>query len=290
MSVAVSAWVARPGAENIAIQPIALPAEVDSLDEATDCLPGGAYTTLRTYQGDKILMLAEQIKRLEGSARLMGKLLQIDEARLRQALRKVIAANQPVEVRPGGDLRLRLTLDLEAQPGDLYITAEALQTPSPADYHRGVAVITTTLERLLPEAKLTRFIARSRPLRQSLPEGINEAVMVNAQGDLLEGLTSNFFTVRQGEIYTAEKGVLAGITRALALESTGRARIPVHLQAVPVEELEACQEAFITSSSRGVLPVCRVDALQIGAGKPGPLTRSLRRVYEGLIFELVERI
>jgi branched-chain amino acid aminotransferase len=290
LSAAISAWVTRPSAENAAIQPVALPAEIASLDEASGCLPGGAYTTLRTYQGEKVLMLGEQVKRLEGSARLLGKALHVDEPGLRLALRTVIAAHRSAEASPSGELRLRLTLDLESQPGDLYITVEALETPAPADYRRGVSVVTTKLERLLPEAKLTRFIARSRPVRRSLPEGVNEAVMVNAQGELLEGLTSNFFAVQQGAIYTAEKGVLAGITRALALESARRAGIPVHLEPVRLAELEACQEAFITSSSRGVLPVCRVDALPIGAGKPGPLTRRLGRVYERLISERVEFI
>ena len=155
--------------------------------------------------------LQDQVLRLEQSARLAGKPFQLDEARLRLALRSAIAqAHRQFGIRSAAgkqtDLRLRLTLDLETQPGDLYIAIEPLDVPPPAAYRDGVAVITCTLERLLPQAKLTRFIARSRHIRQSLPAGVNEAVMVSAQGFLLEGLTSNFFAVLQDEIRTAERG------------------------------------------------------------------------------------
>jgi len=289
MSDGVSVWVIRSTTGGGLIQSVAMPVGVASLDEASSCLPGGAYTTLRTYQRDKVLTFGEQIKRLESSARLTGYPLRIDEDTLRRALRMAISARQQGG-KSGSDLRLRLTLNLETQLGDLYIAAQALDTPAPEAYRQGVAIVTTTLQRLLPEAKLTRFITRSRPVRQSLPAGINEALMVNAQGELLEGLTSNFFAIRQGEIYTAEKGVLAGITRALALEGARRVAIRVHLQPVRLTELDLLQEAFITSSSRGVLPVCRVDSIQIGDGKPGPLTHRVSVEYEQLISERIERL
>jgi branched-chain amino acid aminotransferase len=153
-----------------------------------------------------------------------------------------------------------------------------------------VAVVICTLERLLPEAKLTRFIARSGPIRQSLPSGINEAVIVNPQGFLLEGLTSNFFAVSHSEVYTAGESVLAGITRGLVLESARRLGILVRFQPIHISELASIQEAFITSSSRAVLPVCRVDAIQIGSGKPGLFTHRLMRAYDEIILEQIEPI
>ena len=165
-----------------------------------------------------------------------------------------------------------------------------LDVPPPAAYREGVAIITCTLERLLPQAKLTRFIARSRHIRQSLPPGVNEAVMVSADGFLLEGLTSNFFAICQDEIRTAEQAVLAGITRSLVLEAARRLGLPVRFQPVHLSELAALQEAFLTSSSRGVLPVSRIDSIQIGAGKPGPLTRRLMHIYDAIILEQLEPI
>ena len=296
MNIPVAVWVTRLDSADIEIHPVSLPASIVSLDAASSSLPGGAYTTLRTYQGDRTLPLKDQLQRLEQSARLAGKPIQLDELGLRSALRSAIAQAReqfqqvPVAARPADDLRLRLTLDLEANPGDVYLAVEPLDVPPPGAYLEGVSIITCTLQRLLPEAKLTRFIARSRPIRQSLSAGINEAVMVDAQGYILEGLTSNFFGISQGEIHTAGQAVLAGITRGLALECARRLELPVRLQAVHMSELPSIQEAFLTSSSRGVLPVCRVDAIRIGSEKPGPLTRWLMQVYEEPIQERSEPV
>jgi branched-chain amino acid aminotransferase len=290
----IAVWVTRLDAVNIELRHVPLPAGSVSLDAISTSLPGGAYSTLRTYQRDRILPLKDQLKRLEQSARLAGKPIQLDEDGARFALRCAIAQAReqfqlpPAATNPGDDLRLRLTLDLESNPGDLYLAIEPLEVPPPEAYLEGVSIITCTLKRLLPEAKLTRFIARSRPIRQSLPAGINEAVMVSAEGELLEGLTSNFFAICQGEIRTAGEAVLAGMTRGLALESARRLEIPVRLQAVLMPDLASIQEAFLTSSSRGVLPVSRIDAFRIGNGKPGPLTRRLRQVYDELIQKKIE--
>jgi branched-chain amino acid aminotransferase len=296
MGISVAVWLTRLDSANIEIHPVSLPANIASLDEASTSLPGGAYTTLRTYQRDRILPLKDQLQRLEQSARLAGTPIQLDEDRLRFALRSAIARvreqfqQTPSTASQSADLRLRLTLDLESNPGDLYIASEPLDVPPTGAYLEGVSIVTCTLKRLLPEAKLTRFLARSRPIRQSLPVGINEAVMVDAQGFLLEGLTSNFFAISQGEIHTAGEAVLAGITRGLTLECARRLEIPVRLQAVHMSDLTSLQEAFLTSSSRGVLPVCRIDAIRIGSGKPGPLTRWLMQVYDELIEEKIEQV
>ncbi len=291
----VAVWLTRLDSEEVAIHSVQLQPDLTGLDAVSASLPGGAYTTIRTYQGDRLIRVLDQVQRLEQSARLAGKPAQLDEARLRLALRSAMAQTRRqfgIGSAAAGqaDLRLRLTLDLESRPGDLYIAIEPLEAPPPAAYRDGVSIITCALERLLPQAKLTRFIARSRPLRQSMPPGVNEAVMVNAQGFLLEGLTSNFFGVVHDEIRTAQEAVLAGITRGLALDAARRLGSPVRFQPVHSSELTLLQEAFITSSSRGVLPVSRIDALQIGSGKPGPLTRRLQQVYDEIILEQLEQI
>jgi branched-chain amino acid aminotransferase len=296
MSNSVAVWATRLDSDKVDLNPVQLPETMAGLDAVSASLPGGAYTTIRTYQGAKLIRLQDQVLRLEQSARLAGKPLRLDEARLRLMLHSAIdlARRQfgfaPAAARQA-DLRLRLTLDLESRPGDLlYIAIEPLDVPPPAAYRNGVAVITCTLERLLPQAKLTRFITRSRHIRQSLPAGVNEAVMVSADGLLLEGLTSNFFAICQDELRTADQAVLAGITRQLVLEGARRLGLPVRFQPVRMSELTALQEAFLTSSSRGVLPVSRIDAIPIGSGKPGPLTRRLKQTYDAIILEQLEPI
>jgi branched-chain amino acid aminotransferase len=294
MTNPVVVWLARLDSTTTEIHPISLPENIAGLDAVTARLPGGAYTTIRTYHGNQVIRLQDQVVRLEQSARLAGKPVLLDEARFRGALRSALAqarkqlVNVLTDAGEIADLRLRLTLDLESQPGDLYIAIELLEVPPQEAYQEGVAIVTCTLERLQPEAKLTRFIARSQHIRQSLSPGVNEAVMVSAQGFLLEGLTSNFFAVSHDEIRTAGEAVLVGITRGLVLDSARRLGLSVRFQPVHISELSTLQEAFITSSSRGILPVCRIDELRIGAGNPGQLTRRLMYTFDEIILEQLE--
>jgi branched-chain amino acid aminotransferase len=283
MSVLV--WKLTPGNTSPTLTPVTLSQQAETLDESSRLLPGGAYTTFRTYEGSKALCLGEHFRRLEETARLAGKSVQIDEGALRAALRQILAQASPTSER-----RFRLTLDLENCPGVVYIASEPLMNLPPSAYQEGVRVITSNLQRQLPQAKLTRFIARAEPVRRSLPPGVHEAIMVTPDGRMLEGLSSNFFAVKNGELWTAQEGVLAGVTRSLVLECAQRMNIPLRGEAIRVSDLPALEEAFISSSSRGVLPVRQIDEWVIGNGQPGALTRKLMLAYQECIRERAEPI
>jgi branched-chain amino acid aminotransferase len=262
-----------------------LPASVRGLDDTSRLLPGGAYTTFRTYNRTRALHLTAHLNRLEETAALAGIPVRLEHAPLRKAL-----ANG-IEIFPAeGELRMRLILDLEQIPGDLYLSVETLAVPPDAAYLHGVQVITCDLQRALPRAKLTRFIAKADPLRKGLPAGVNEAVMVNKDGLLLEGLSSNFFAVLDGEIWTAGEGVLEGITRTLVIEAAQKSGVSLHLQSPSVNDLQRFQEAFITSSGRGLLPVCKIDDAQIGSGSPGQITQRLMVLFSERILADLEPI
>ena len=278
-------WKLNPQPDRMSLEPVVLPADIYTLDGATACLPGGAYTTLRTYAGHKALRFGDHILRLEQTAQLAGQPHRLDEHSLRMALRRLLAYWPEDQ-----EVRIRLTLDLERTPGDVYIICEPLVVPSPQAYEEGVRVITCDLQRQLPKAKLTRFIDRSAPLRRALPPDVNEAIMLDAQGRFLEGLSSNFFAVLDGALFTAEQGVLSGITRALVIECAQRAGWSLHLAPPRRDELSNFDEAFITSSSRGVLPVRQIDLTTVGVTCPGPVTRALMQAYSAGIEDLTEPI
>jgi branched-chain amino acid aminotransferase len=262
-----------------------LPPEAQTLDQTSAYLPGGAYTTFRTYGGSKALRLGDHLCRLVHTARMAGKDASLDEHAARAALR--LALNTV----PGGqDYRIRLTLDLEAHAGDLYLLLQPVQPPPPEAYQTGVKVVTCDLQRQLPKAKLTRFIARAGQVRQKLPAEVNEAIMADPRGNLLEGLSSNFFAVKEGEIWSAEAGVLSGVTRALALECAIRLGMRVHLQPVRLTQIPELEEAFITSSSRAVMPIRQIDRVQIGKVCPGRVTQAVMQEYADGIERLVEEI
>lgn len=255
-----------------------------SLNTISGLLPGGAYSTMRVYQGLRFLRLGEHIQRLSQTAEMNGLNLIVEEGQVRRALRTVLAGCEQI------DLRLRLTLAFEAQPGDLYIAFQEWRPIAQRVYRQGVRVVTCRLRRSEPQAKHTRFIARADTVREGLAREVEEAILLGPGDQLLEGLSSNFFAIRDGEIWTAQQGVLFGVTRRLVLQCADRLALVVHTQPVLVSEIAMLSEAFITSSSRAILPVVKIDGQVVGQGKPGSLTRQLSACFQAQVQAELEEI
>lgn len=258
------------------LKPLQISSDVDSLDAISrECLPGGAYTTFRTYQQNKALYLENHLSRLEETASLTDSPVWFDHDQLRGALRESIRQSGLAES------RIRITLDLKVSPGTFYISMEPLKTPSQMDYEEGVKLVTVNMRRFNPKAKLTDFIAVATKIRVDLPTDVNDGLLYGTDGQILEGMTSNFFAVRNGQLWTADEGVLSGITRASVLDEAHKTGLVVHMTGIQVSEIGTLDEAFITSSSRGVLPVRQIDEFVLGA--PGQVTRKLSEHYEARI-------
>ena len=244
------------------------------LQAAAADLPPGAYTTLRTYEGSRVLRLRQHVARLSESLTLQGRQGSIDETRVRRAVSAALTATGHAES------RLRLTL----APPRFFVSVEAYLALPEAFYREGVACVTVPLRRANPHAKDTTFAATAATVYRALPPSVHEGLMVGEDGALLEGLSSNFFAVREARLWTEGERVLLGVTRSLVLEVASGV-VPVSMTAVRRSELEAVTECFITSASRGILPVVAIDGVAVGSGRPGPVTRSLTERFQ----ELVER-
>jgi branched-chain amino acid aminotransferase len=156
-------------------------------------------------------------------------------------------------------------------------------SPLPARlYEDGVACVTLDLERENPHAKDTRFIATAQDAYARLPPGVEEGLIVADDGAVLEGLSSNFFAVLDGTLRTEEERVLVGVTRSLVLEVAG-GLMPVDRRAVRRDDLPDLDEAFITSVSREILPVVRIDGRPVGGGRVGPVTRAVLSGFADLV-------
>jgi branched-chain amino acid aminotransferase len=244
-----------------------------SLAEASDRLPVGGYSTLRTYWGNGVVRFDAHLRRLEESAAPQSPHARIDpEAARRFVTTALQEARHP-------ESRLRLTF----APPRLFVSVEPFVPLSPAVYEQGVACVTLPrLHRDDPHVKDTRFIPTARRAYDELPAGIEEGLLLADDGSILEGLSSNFFAVLDGTLHTEEDRVLPGITRALALEAADE-RIPFARRAARIDELPRLGEAFITSASREVLPVVRIDGSPVGDGTVGLRTRAIMEGFAALI-------
>ena len=247
--------------------------ESPSLSATTSQLPQGAYTTLRTYGRTRIVRLREHVARLNGSAAWQTSVAVVDEGTARSAIAQALAASGHDET------RLRLTF----APPRLFVSAESF-APLPASfYEQGVPCSTLPLRRHNPKAKDTRFVLEAERAYRGLPPGVHEGLLVS-EGAILEGLTSNFFACHEGFLRTEEERALDGVTRAMVLE-VAAALVTVRRDAIRLEELPRLSESFLTSASRGILPVVAIDGATIGSGRPGPVTTKLATLFA----ELVER-
>jgi branched-chain amino acid aminotransferase len=243
-----------------------------SLTASSAALPEGAYTSLRTYGGRAIVRLDQHLRRLEETASLQGRPGTIDVGSARRALAAALDATGHPES------RLRLTF---AAPR-LFVAIEPF-TPLPARrYEDGVACATLDVRRESPHAKDTRFIATAQDAYGRLPEGVEEGLIVSDDGAILEGLSSNFFAVVDGTLRTEEERALIGVTRSLVLE-VAEGLIPVDRHAVRRDDLPRVAEAFLTSVSREVLPVVRIDGRPVGDGRVGRWTRAIMDGFAALV-------
>jgi branched-chain amino acid aminotransferase len=118
-------------------------------------------------------------------------------------------------------------------------------------------------------------------MQEAFKRGAFEGLMRNYRGELAEGTQTNFFVVKNGSALTPpiESGLLAGITREFLFEIGREQRIEVREAVLKDADLLSADEAFLTSTTRELVPIVRVDDVTIGEGTPGPITRTLLEAF-----------
>lgn len=270
---------------SIEILPQAIPENLKTLDEVSSLLPQGAYTTFRTYHHNYVLHLGDHLARLENTAALTGHKLLVSVKEIREGLK--LAMRKFPENK---DSRIRITVPLEQLSTNFFISFEYLKPLPLSDYQNGVKVITCNLQRENPKAKLTNFLEKTAEIKKNMGSNINDAIMIGSDNRIKEGISSNFFAVMNSEIWTEDKDVLSGITRSIVLNEARQARIPVHLEGIRLDQINKIDEAFITSSSRGVLPVRQIDNVLIKTKIPGKITLLLMKLYKSHLERELEEI
>ena len=250
-----------------------------TIAETEKCTPIGAYTSFRTYNSFGVLRLSKHFDRLEETARLAGFDIKLDREDLKDTLVTLIAGT-PNSSEPTPERRIRITIDLEKHIGRLYFAMEPLKVPAPEKYEQGIVCQTADAHRENPKAKLSNFLSRAKNIREQEQDEFDEILMVSPQGDLLEGLSSNFFGIKGGTVYTAEEGVLSGTTRDFILHLAEELKIPVIFKPVKKDDINELDEAFISSTSRAILPIRSINGIPMKNTIPGPVTGQLMKKFD----------
>jgi D-alanine transaminase len=164
----------------------------------------------------------------------------------------------------------------------VFAYAAPLNYPSAEQLAKGVAAITTTDIRWQRcDIKSIALLANALLRQQAIEQGAAEAILVR-DGLMTEGAASNIFIVSGDRVITPPKGpyILPGITRDLVVEIAHSHKIGCVEQSVPIESLRSADEVWMTSSTREILPITRIDGRPVGDGKQGPMHRRVFALYK----------
>ena len=260
--------------------------EPSSLYDLPESLALGVYTALRTFDHYKFLQLSDHLRRLEQSMALLNWRYVLDEGAVRRALHQVCVAYGHPEARVRIDVLARPASELGSDSRVL-LTLAPFEPPPAAVYEEGARLrLARQLQRRKPRAKTADFVLARRNYPLNTAKAY-EYLLLGDEERLLEGSGSNFYAVRDGSVLTAGDGVLEGITRKIVLQLVAKAGIDLQLHAARLDEVAQLDEAFLSSSSRGLVPVREIEGRVVGQGRPGPITRRLMADYEQFVVQAV---
>jgi len=155
---------------------------------------------------------------------------------------------------------------------------------SPEKQERGLHATISGVQRISPgsvdpTAKNYHWLDLTMGLYEAYERGGETAILVDREDNVVEGPGFNVFVVKDGVVLTPDSGVLEGITRRTVMELASDLGIPLERRAIPAGEMRGAEEAFVTSTAGGIMPVTRVDGEPVGGGRPGPVTSRLREAY-----------
>jgi branched-chain amino acid aminotransferase len=240
------------------------------------------YETLRTY-GGRPFALGRHLARLRASAERLGIAIPLPDDQLAGWLAELLARGANPESyirfivsRGVGDISYRF----ERVQGPTVVMVVKPYEPLPdACYSEGIAVVISGVRRNSPQAldpaiKSCNLLNNYLAVREAQARGAVEALMLNEQGEIAEGASSNVFVVKDGTVMTPplSAGILPGITREVILGLARPLGIPMREWTLRVPDLLDADEAFITSTLKEAAPIRLVGDRPLGAGRPGPLT------------------
>jgi D-alanine transaminase len=163
-----------------------------------------------------------------------------------------------------------------------FMMSSPLVTPTPAQWDAGGAAVTVVDNRWLRcDLKVLALLPNVLLRQLAVDAGGVEAILLR-DGYLTEGAAANIFIVRGGTLLAPPKShlMLPGITYDVVLELAERHGLPTEVREIEEAELRAADEIWVTSSTKEVFPITRLDDKPVGSGKPGPVGRRMQGWYQ----------
>lgn len=252
----------------------------------------GVFEGIRAYNG-RVFKLREHIDRLYCSAKAILLRLPMSHAALMRATIETCRRNKLrdayirlVVTRGVGTLGLN---PRRCKKPSVIIIAGKIQVYPAALYAKGMDIVTVPTVRNLhsavnPAIKSLNYLNNILAKIEANNAGVEEAVMLNAEGYVAEGTADNLFIIKHGVLATPplSAGALYGITRGTVMDLAAQAGLKVSEPNLTRYDLFNADECFLTGTGAEIMPVVKIDGRVIGNGKPGRFTRQLVENYRTL--------
>ena len=252
----------------------------------------GVFEGVRAYstpKGSSIFRLEDHTDRLFKSAEIVSMKIPFSKTQLNDAHKKIIKLNNLTEayIRPmcfyGSE-----GMGLRADNLEVHCMVAAWEWPSymePEAREKGIKVKlsshTRQVRNPVSSAKVNgNYVHSIVALNEALSQGFDEALMLDAEGNVAEGSGENFFIVKDNVLITPDLDAsLDGITRRTILELAKELNINFEIKKLKVEDVLEADEAFFSGTAAEVVPINSLDNKQIGEGVRGPITEQLQSTY-----------
>jgi len=264
-----------------------------SVFESGYMLGDGVWEGIRVHRGT-LLFLDQHLDRLYEGAKAIDMDIGLTPDEMTARLHDTLAANGMDD---GVHIRLMVTRGVKSTPYQhpkVTITPPTVviipeyKVPSETPLVQGIRLATVHVRRGPPDVQDPRLNSHSKlncilACIQADKAGADEALMLDPHGFVATCNSTHFFIVRHGEVWTSTgMYCLAGITRGNVIRLCGEASIPARQKNFSLVDVYSADEAFVTGTFAGLIPVGEVDGRQIGDGGRGPLTERLQQLYRGL--------
>ena len=249
----------------------------------------GVFEGIRVYDG-KIFKTVEHVDRLYESAKVIRLEIPMTHQQMIDAMEETVAANNIND----GYIRLVITrgegtLGLNpftCKKANIIIIADSIQLYPEELYEKGMKIISSSTIRnhplsLPPQVKSLNYLNNILAKIEALDNDVPEAVMFNHLGYVAEATGDNVFIVKDGVIYTPpiQAGSLNGITRQTVIDLAEKENITVVERNLTRFDLYIADEFFLTGTAAEVIGIVGIDNRTVGDGKPGQITKLLRKKF-----------
>lgn len=258
----------------------------------------GIWEALRLHQG-VLVFLEDHLERLWTSAATVGMKFPFSKDELTQTIWNVLNQNKMTDQ---VHVRIMITRGIKKTPsqdprltisGPNVVIIPEYKKASEASKQKGVTLFTSTIRRGSPDYLDPRLNCHSKlhevqALIQAIEAGADEALMLDINGFVSTCNATNFFIVKNGEVWTSTgQYCMNGITRAKVIEVCQRNGIVCHQKNFSLFDVYGADEAFVTGTFGGLTPVTKIDGRQIGVKTFGDMTKTLSELYQDLIDEVI---